>query len=169
MQDLINRSSVVRMCWGLDRRLVTAILHICTMASTSGIATPAIKSKSEVTLYEQHDVQTHKFLRSLFTLFDQDDHAWIGENAALGKKDLSVQDLKAGLRLVADHEAFPEAPPDVTLAPCSRLDNLFVKRPRVHLLFDRYTAALVPAPSSYLQGPLGELTMTTMFRSKITT
>lgn len=47
---------------------------------------PKITSKSDVTLFEAHDIQTGAFCRSMFTYFDSDEYVWIGENVHLQKK-----------------------------------------------------------------------------------
>lgn len=118
------------------------------MASTIAISppdyTPAIKTKADVVLYEQHEIGTSRFLRSLFTYFDSDDYAWVGENTERGKRDLSVQDLITGLRKCPDEEAFPALPPDITLAPDVDPGTAFIKRPQLHHLLDKDVAPLVP-------------------------
>jgi serine/threonine protein kinase len=105
---------------------------------------PDISSKHDVTLFEAYDVDTEAFRRSMFTYFDASDHVWIGENHHVRKRDLTLHDLRSGLRKVADAVAFPEAPHDITLVTKEELVTSFIKRPQAHCLLDRYQAPLVP-------------------------
>ncbi|KAF2210259.1 hypothetical protein CERZMDRAFT_45687 [Cercospora zeae-maydis SCOH1-5] len=105
---------------------------------------PAIRTKADVVLYEQHDAVTSQFLRSLFVHFDSDDYVWIGVNAERRKQDLTIQDLVKGLRQMPDDKAFPELPPNITPAPAVDLGKCFIKRPQVYHLLDKDVAPLVP-------------------------
>lgn len=119
------------------------VMHLHTpKSSPSGL--PKITCKNDVSLFEAHDSQTGAFRRSMFTYFDSKDHAWIGENHHVRKQDLTVPDLASGLYKVADRDAFPQAPHDITLAISENLTTRFVKRPQIHCLLNEFEAPLVP-------------------------
>jgi hypothetical protein len=102
-------------------------------------------TKQDVSLFEVFAADSGKFSRTLFTYIDNDERAWAGEIHHIRKYDLTDQDLRANLRRVPDHEAFPKATQHLTLLP-QGLDasEIFLKRPQIHSLLDEFGGSIVP-------------------------
>jgi serine/threonine protein kinase len=102
-------------------------------------------AKQDVSLFEVFSTDSGKFSRTLFTYIDTDERAWAGDIHHIRKYYLTDQDLRANLRRVPDHKAFPKATQDLTLLP-KGLDasEIFLKRPQIHSLLDEFGGSIVP-------------------------
>ena len=105
---------------------------------------PNIRSKRELEqLCEVEDAQTGEVVRSTFTYIDDRNRAWFGQVGNVRKYELTVDDLKRYLRLVADDIIYPVATPTITAWTGSTSDY-FVKRPKLLCLDNPDETKILP-------------------------
>lgn len=115
------------------------------MASDLLENTPNIQSKRELAqLCEVEDLETGKVLRCTFTYVDQENRAWFGTAENVRKYDLTVDDLKRYLCLVADEIIYPPATSTITVWTGTH-SNCFIKRPKLLSLDNPDETKLLPA------------------------
>ena len=119
--------------------------HSVTMAIESLDNIPDIRSKRELAaLCEVEDVGTGAVLRCTFTYVDSRNRAWFGKIENVRKYDLTVDDLKRCLNLVADEIIYPLATPAITVLTDQHITDCFVKRPKLLCLDNEAETRLLP-------------------------
>ena len=74
------------------------------------------------------------FLYSSFGYITNDYVAYFGQSE-IRKCDLSQKDIREALKLLPDKDVYPQAPSNVTVVSTPINENLFLKRPKLHLSF----------------------------------
>ncbi|AEO71923.1 uncharacterized protein THITE_2171739 [Thermothielavioides terrestris NRRL 8126] len=95
---------------------------------------PKVTSRKDlITLSEDFEVVDgeHKFIRTVWAVLDEDDVAWRGEKD-VRKYYINLPELEAALQRVPDEWLFPEASPELTVAPNDGAgEDLYIKRPNI--------------------------------------
>ncbi|KAH9823761.1 serine/threonine-protein kinase-like protein [Teratosphaeria destructans] len=74
------------------------------------------------------------FLYSSFGYITKDFVAYFGQSA-MRKLQLTPKDIRESLELLPDDDVYPEAPPNITIAPTPMHDGLYVKGPMLNTAF----------------------------------